>query len=111
MPLLEPTDEAPIEQIKGNYQVINTGEEKKIELIEELREVVARKTELKDITITAKDFMEAVLAAENAASKQFPNVDAESERRHLEVLREGVLRRLFPKPSPGSGIGKSWILS
>lgn len=110
IPLLERMDVSPMEKYnKGPTQVINRLDNLKMLMIEELIPVIRNKADLKGIKITDKDFVNAIESAERAVSRKYHYMDEESEAKYLAELREGILRKIFPKLSgPGLGAFKRW---
>lgn len=112
VPLMDPSED-PQEKIEGFVIPIRRLEEKKLQLADELLEVVAAKADLKGVRITRRDFVEALIATEMQLVKsgQYQYADEETEREFLEALREGTLRKLFPKnPSIGLGAFQRWLV-
>lgn len=112
IPLLEKIEGPPIAKYgKDTTQVINRMETLKIEMLRELWEVVDRKADLKGMRIRPETFLKAAEAVERVISKQFHYMDEAAEAQYLALLREGILRSIFPKMS-GMGLGaiRSWLV-
>lgn len=112
LPLLEKTDVPPMEKYGSeNTAVINRLETLKMDLLEELWGVVQRKAELKGIRIHPEMFLKTAEAVERAITGKFHYMDEASEAQYLAELREGILRKIFPKPTQmGLGVIRSWLV-
>lgn len=111
IPLQEASDNPPgAQHARGPVVAFDRMHNLMDQVVEEVMEVAMRKAELKGIEITPEEFSKAVQGSARALP-EYQMVDEESEREALAQFREGILRRLFPKPS-GMGLGalKSWLV-
>lgn len=110
VPLIKPLGMPPIEKyVEGPTIVINKTQELKDQMLMELVEVILQKAQLKSIKITQEQFEAAINSVDRRLIEKYPYMDEASEAQYIAELREGILRRLFPK-SVGIGLGslKRW---
>lgn len=112
VPLIEPMDGPPADYyIKTPTVVINKTQELKDQMIAELLEVIFRKAGLKDIELTREQIEDAIDSTDRRLQGKYPYMDEESEAKYIAELREGILRKLFPKLSgPGLGALQRWMV-
>lgn len=108
LPLMEPEDR-PVDRYKGRFIAVNTMDRRRAQLVKELIPVIINKASIKNIEITEGMFLEAIYLTDMAISGKYSLMDEEAEDQYFAELREGTLRRLFPKLS-GLGLGafQSW---
>lgn len=112
IPLIERSDVSPSEKyLKEPFFMIHRLEEQTGKMLSDLMDVISKKAYLTDIQITMEQVTEAVESTQRKLIKKYPYMDEESERNYLADLREGVLRKLFPKAS-GTGLGalQRWLV-
>lgn len=111
IPLLDPKSPPPIEKMKGTHLLVNPHMDLINRTIREVIKVAANKAALKDIKITEEQLDKAIYTTMEVVMNKYPYTDDESEANLVAELREGILRRLFPKPS-GLGLGafNRWLV-
>lgn len=112
LPLIEPLDVSPEEKyLEGPYMRVERTEELKMQMLADLVEVVKNKASLKRIPITGEQFVAALEAIDRRLQGKYPYMDEESEAKYIAELREGILRKLFPKLSGASlGALQRWLV-
>lgn len=111
VPFLEVTENPAEHFRKGSGPVIAIDQfrSRMDEVVLETMKVAANKAQLKGIRLTREQFFDAVDSTIRTLGDKYYYFDEETEKLFLEELREGILRKLFPKPSVGLGSFLSWL--
>lgn len=112
IPLLEPLDVSPLEKYqKGPSIMVERTNEMKMAMLDDLVEVIRNKADLKGVNITGDQFIAAVESTDRRLQGEYRYMDEESEAKYLSELREGILRKIFPKLSGASlGAFRRWLV-
>lgn len=112
-PLLPVTEETPADKARREGHKLVTINPLMMlvdRVVMETAEVAERKAELKDIALTNEQFKRAVQETLDEIGNKYSYMHKGDEVPFAQELREGILKRLFPKSSIGLGAFRSWLV-